>query len=279
VTLPLQGSDTTYNPATGAPLRGGVNQEPKIVRLASGTGGLAAGVVAFAQRPPGLFEMEAPVRHHGHTPGTPPESPGHTTKWSGRRDGGGNVPIPGSGTDQFSQDLHLTEFPKVGSTEVWEFLNITADAHPIHIHLVQFQLINRQAVAIDPASGDPTYMAAYAAAFPGGLYNGEAADGSWSPITYQPGTIIPGYGPPLNYFNPNADGAMGGNPAFSPYLTRPVIPPNPNEIGWKDTIKVFPGFVNRFVIRWAPQATAVGGVTPGHNPDPLPPPPRPASPL
>jgi FtsP/CotA-like multicopper oxidase with cupredoxin domain len=120
-------------------------------------------------------------------------------------------------------------------------------------------------VAIDPDSGDPTYLAAYAAAFPGGTYNGEAADGTWSPVTYAPGTIIPGYGPPSNYFNPNTDGAMGGNPAFSPYLVGPVIPPNPNEIGWKDTIKVFPGYVNRFVIRWAPQATAVGGVSAGQN--------------
>jgi spore coat protein A, manganese oxidase len=264
VTLPLQGTDVTYNPATGAPLRGGFNQEPKIVRLATGTGGLAAGVVPFARRQLVLFEMEAPYGNNGNTAGTPVESLINNTKWSGRRDGVGNAPIPGSGTDQSGQDLHLTELPKVGSTEVWEFLNVTADAHPIHIHLVQFQLINRQAVTLD-ADGDPAYLAAYAAAYPGGVYNGEAADGTWSPITYAPGTIIPGYGPPFNYFNPNADGAMGGNPAFSPYLTGPVIPPNPNEIGWKDTIKVFPGYVNRFVIRWAPQATAVGGVSVGQN--------------
>src|SRR5256885_17056500 len=55
-----------------------------------------------------------------------------------------------------------------------------------------------------------------------------------------------------------------------PYTTlfrsqRPLMPPNPNEAGWKDTIKVFPGFVNRFVVRWAPQATGVGDVKPGQN--------------
>ena len=49
------------------------------------------------------------------------------------------------------------------------------------------------------------------------------------------------------------------------FLQGPVIPPNPNEAGWKDTIKVFPGFVNRFVVRWAPQATAVGAVQRGQN--------------
>jgi FtsP/CotA-like multicopper oxidase with cupredoxin domain len=90
-------------------------------------------------------------------------------------------------------------------------------------------------------------------------------DGSWSPVTYQPGTIIPGYGPPRNYFNPNADGAMGGNPAFSQFLAGPVIPPNPSEAGWKDVAKVFPGYVNRYAIRWAPQATAINGVSPGQN--------------
>ena len=84
-------------------------------------------------------------------------------------------------------------------------------------------------------------------------------------MTYPAGTVIPGYGPPDNYFTPNADGALGGNPAFSPYLTGPVIPPNPSETGWKDTVKAFPGFVNRFVVRFAPQATPVHGVKPGQN--------------
>src|SRR5437588_2642038 len=39
VTLPLSGSDTTYNPASGAPLRGGPNQQPIIVRLADPSAG------------------------------------------------------------------------------------------------------------------------------------------------------------------------------------------------------------------------------------------------
>lgn len=266
VTAPLSSRDTTYNPASGKPLRGGANQEPAIVRLANpAAGALAAGVTPSATRQLVLFEFEDPFGNGNNTADTPVEDLINNTKWKGRRDGGGNAPVPGSGTDQFGQDLHITELPRIGSTEVWEFLNITQDAHPIHIHLIQFQLVNRQAIAIDPNSGDPTYLAAYAAAFPGGTFNGEGPDGSWSPITYAKGTIIPGYGPPGNYFNPNADGAMGGNPAFSPFLTGPVIPPNPSEAGWKDTVKVFPGYVNRFVIRWAPQAVAVNGVQPGQN--------------
>ena len=38
----------------------------------------------------------------------------------------------------------ITENPAVGATEVWEIRNFTADAHPIHIHLVQFQVVNRE---------------------------------------------------------------------------------------------------------------------------------------
>jgi FtsP/CotA-like multicopper oxidase with cupredoxin domain len=266
VTLPLSSQDTTYNPATGAPLRGGQNQEARIVRLANpATGALAAGVTPSVKRQLVLFEFEDPFGNGGNTPGTPIEDFINNTKWSGRRDGGGNTPIPGSASDQFGQGLFITELPRVGSTEVWEFLNSTVDAHPIHIHLIQFQLLNRQAVVIDPDTGQPTYLDAWAAAFPGGTFNGESADGTWAPITYPAGTIIPGYGPPSNYFTRNADGALGGNPAFTPFLTGPVLPPNPSEAGWKDVAKLYPGYVNRYVIRWAPQATAVSGVHPGQN--------------
>ena len=38
----------------------------------------------------------------------------------------------------------VTENVKLNDTEVWEFYNSTADAHPIHIHLVKFQVISRQ---------------------------------------------------------------------------------------------------------------------------------------
>jgi len=38
----------------------------------------------------------------------------------------------------------ITETPALGSTEMWEISNFTADAHPIHIHMVMFQVVNRQ---------------------------------------------------------------------------------------------------------------------------------------
>ena len=42
-------------------------------------------------------------------------------------------------------DDPVTETPKAGSSEIWSFLNTTGDIHPIHIHLVKFQVLNRQA--------------------------------------------------------------------------------------------------------------------------------------
>lgn len=38
----------------------------------------------------------------------------------------------------------VTENPRANSTEVWELYNVTTDAHPIHVHLVRFQVLNRQ---------------------------------------------------------------------------------------------------------------------------------------
>jgi FtsP/CotA-like multicopper oxidase with cupredoxin domain len=43
----------------------------------------------------------------------------------------------------------VTENPAVGATEVWEYYNTTADAHPMHIHEVAFQVVNRQGLALD----------------------------------------------------------------------------------------------------------------------------------
>jgi spore coat protein A len=38
----------------------------------------------------------------------------------------------------------ITENPQVGDTEIWEYYNTTGDAHPIHMHLVDFRILNRQ---------------------------------------------------------------------------------------------------------------------------------------
>lgn len=41
-----------------------------------------------------------------------------------------------------------TEFPLIGSTEEWNFVNGGGSFHQIHIHLIEFQLINRQQIDV-----------------------------------------------------------------------------------------------------------------------------------
>ena len=47
--------------------------------------------------------------------------------------------------DNKNWDDPVSEDPKLGSTEIWNIINTTGDAHPIHIHLVHFQILSRQA--------------------------------------------------------------------------------------------------------------------------------------
>jgi FtsP/CotA-like multicopper oxidase with cupredoxin domain len=37
-----------------------------------------------------------------------------------------------------------TENPALNSTEIWEIYNATEDAHPVHLHLVNFEILDRQ---------------------------------------------------------------------------------------------------------------------------------------
>jgi FtsP/CotA-like multicopper oxidase with cupredoxin domain len=47
----------------------------------------------------------------------------------------------------------VTENPGQDDTEVWELYNFTADAHPIHVHEVFFEVVNRQ--RLDKKTGLP----------------------------------------------------------------------------------------------------------------------------
>jgi spore coat protein A len=154
----------------------------------------------------------------------------NNSKWNGLVAGLGTTPIPGAIPD--SAGNYVTENPQEGTTELWEFVNLTADAHPIHLHLVQFQLMDRQAFDVKG------YTPVYDAAFTGGVY-------------------IPGFGPPLNYATGNPS-ALGGNPDVTPFLIGAAQPALPQEQGWKDTVIMYPGEVTRILVRWAPTDTAIG---------------------
>jgi spore coat protein A len=107
-----------------------------------------------------------------------------------------------------------TDFVKAGTTETWQWINLTVDAHPMHPHLVASQVVNRQAIDAD----------AYTAAWDAYL-------------------------------------AAGRNPLLKPsvddYLIGAPIPPEPEEMGYKDTVKAPPGYVTRTRARFTLPATSL----------------------
>jgi FtsP/CotA-like multicopper oxidase with cupredoxin domain len=62
-------------------------------------------------------------------------------------------PVQGAAWTPLMWSDPITENPSVGDTEVWEFYNATADAHPMHIHESFFQVVNRQAILVDEEHG------------------------------------------------------------------------------------------------------------------------------
>jgi FtsP/CotA-like multicopper oxidase with cupredoxin domain len=68
----------------------------------------------------------------------------------------GTVAMTGPGTGTWTAlgwHDQVSENPSVGDTEIWEFYNFTADAHPIHVHEQFFQVVNRQALLFDEHGG------------------------------------------------------------------------------------------------------------------------------
>ena len=84
-----------------------------------------------------------------------------------------------------------TEKPKLNTTEIWEFVNLTEDTHPMHLHLVRFQILDRR----------PFDVTDY-------LINKKLR------------------------------------------FTAPATPPDPNELGWKDTVQCPTGMITRIIVRF-----------------------------
>lgn len=55
----------------------------------------------------------------------------------------------------------VTEFVTLGATEIWEFYNTTEDAHPLHIHLGQFQVLARYSISATDTNGDGILLNGY----------------------------------------------------------------------------------------------------------------------
>lgn len=138
-------------------------------------------------------------------------------------------------------DDEITELPKVGTTEEWYFQNLTEDTHPIHVHLVEFLLEDRQAIDVD------RFKAYW-----------ESLNGSTLPLEHP---VVR-----ANVETPVFDPITGTTHDF---LVGPEEPPSPRESGWKDTFIAERGKITRVLIRFAPQYTDQKDLVPGFNPFPF----------
>ena len=138
-------------------------------------------------------------------------------------------------------DADVTETPNVGTTEAWYFQNLSEDAHPIHVHLVEFLLEDRQNIDVD------RFKAYW-----------ESLNGSTLPLNHP--TVR------ANVETAVFDPATG---TVHDFLTGPPEPPSPRESGWKDTFVCPPGQVTRVQIRFAPQYSRNADLVPGLNPFPF----------
>jgi len=104
-----------------------------------------------------------------------------------------------------------SEKPELGTTEEWVIVNPTMGSHPIHLHLVQFQLVQRQ------------------------LLNSANYLESWINLNGEP---------PLNHTTVNVS-------SLDSYLLGSPTKPKLNEQCWKDTIQADAGSVTTIRIRFA----------------------------
>jgi FtsP/CotA-like multicopper oxidase with cupredoxin domain len=257
VTGPATVPGLAYDPATTPAIRGTTDPAAKItplVNFATGT----SNVPYQRVRQLTLNEvMGAPVLATDPVTGVQTAFPGgpleilvNNTKWSGASARNTPPPDPANPPPSFRGDFvqigatYYSELPQEGETELWEIVNLTADSHPIHLHLVQFQLLNRQSFDV------PKYGALYGSLFPPVL------DAQGNPImigmnTCSGAVYCPGYGPPLDYFT-GTPGKWGGNPDVLGSLKSVPMPAALQETGWKDTVQAPPGMVTRVVVRWSP---------------------------
>lgn len=109
------------------------------------------------------------------------------------------------------------EEPEVDTLEQWNLINLTADTHPIHLHLIQFQLHNRQPIDAERYLVDVFGKEE--------LGVGDVGTGPWPHF-------------------PSPDGYTAGGEVW----------PKPQEAGWKDTIQAHPGTVTRILVPFGPNA-------------------------
>jgi FtsP/CotA-like multicopper oxidase with cupredoxin domain len=87
-----------------------------------------------------------------------PDGTGTGLKWTDTS--GVSTPLPVTLNNGTVVTVNVTENPTLGDTETWEMYNFTADAHPIHLHLVRFEVVNRQVMG-GPVRGPEPWETGY----------------------------------------------------------------------------------------------------------------------
>jgi FtsP/CotA-like multicopper oxidase with cupredoxin domain len=157
-------------------------------------------------------------------------------------------------------DEPVTELPRVGTTEAWYFQNLTEDAHPIHIHLVEFQLEDRQVIDRDRFKDYWERQNLNADGIQGEL-----------PLDHPPVRINvetvtdTGDGRPRDFLFDPTDTTSCTHPDPTSGCPTQPIPPSPSESGWKDVFLSPPFQVTRIRIRLAPQEVKEANLFPGKN--------------
>jgi spore coat protein A, manganese oxidase len=97
----------------------------------------------------------------------------------------------------------ITENPMLNDTEIWSLINLTGDTHPVHLHMVMFQVLDRTKFDAEAFK--------------------EAQDA---------------------YL---ASDKKGGPPKPMDYVKGAPQPPEPWEMGWKDTVMASPEYITRII--------------------------------
>ncbi len=83
-------------------------------------------------------------------PLTPATDVGNPLKWTDVS--GTSQPVKVRLNSGATITVDVTETPKLGDTEEWKIYNFTVDGHPIHMHLVRFEVVSRACINISDPS-------------------------------------------------------------------------------------------------------------------------------
>jgi FtsP/CotA-like multicopper oxidase with cupredoxin domain len=180
VVLPLDGSVADVSPAALAtvPIVTQVSKELRIRKVA-----LFEGKDEYGRLQPLLGTAEPATDYSGNPINWP-----DTDVYS-------SVGLVGQMEGSIAWHSPTTENPGLDTTEEWEIWNMTGDAHPVHLHLVHFEVGARQKIKLDtnadedgfiPEGMDPADDGAYLVLQPTVQHNSVAGD----PDTYGSGFRI-----------------------------------------------------------------------------------------